>query len=79
MAKSSAYFLVDNAGDKHTSKAIKENVGKLHGVISVSIADDGETVAVDYDTTGVTTDRIEKQFENLGLSSQLKTVDEHIM
>ena len=45
-------FSLENAGDKHDEKLLKQGLDMLPGVTSVSLSDRG-CVAVDYDSTGV--------------------------
>ena len=65
MAKESASFTVCGISGKHDVKAIKRGLDTLPGVLSVSVGGDGR-VAVDFDTTGVQTDRIGKQLADMG-------------
>lgn len=79
MSKASVYFTLAEIDDKHGRKEIKRELDALPGVLSVSIGGSSNCVAVDFDTTGVQSSRIEKQLENMGyqiLSSQL---DDHTM
>ena len=65
MAKESACFTVGGISGKHDVKDIKRGLDTLPGVLSVSVGDDGR-VAVDFDTTGVQTERIERQLAEMG-------------
>ena len=69
MAKTSAYFTVSGISGKHDVKAIKRGLDTLPGVLSVSVSGDGR-VAVDFDTTGVQSSRIEKQLTDMGYHVQ---------
>lgn len=65
MAKESACFTVGGVSGKHDVKDIKRGLDTLPGVSSVSVSSDGR-VAVDFDTTGVQSSRIEKQLSDMG-------------
>ena len=56
MSKASAYFTVTNVNGKHDVKEIKRELDTFRGVISVSVNDKTENIAVDFDTTGVRQD-----------------------
>ncbi|NLT39740.1 MAG: heavy-metal-associated domain-containing protein [Clostridiales bacterium] len=64
MSISSAYFTIGNLENRHDVKALKRELDKLAGVISVSAST--RAVAVDYDPTGVGRERIQKQIERMG-------------
>lgn len=66
MAKASAYFSLKSIDDNHDVKELKREIDTLHGVISVSVNKTSDTVAVDFDTTGVDTHRIKTKMEKLG-------------
>ena len=76
MAKASACFTVGGISGKHDVKDIKRGLDTLPGVLSVSVSDDGR-VAVDFDTTGVQSDRIGKQLADMGY--QVLNTDDHTM
>ena len=76
MAKASACFTVGGISGKHDVKDIKRGLDALPGVLSVSVGDDGR-VAVDFDTTGVQSDRIGKQLADMGY--QVLNTDDHTM
>ncbi len=65
MEKESACFTVGGISGKHDVKEIKRGLDTLPGVLSVSIGDGGR-VAVDFDTTGVQSGRIQKQLADMG-------------
>ena len=69
MAKESACFTVGGISGKHDVKDIKRGLDTLPGVLSVSVSGDGR-VAVDFDTTGVQSSRIEKQLSDMGYQVQ---------
>ncbi len=64
MAQESAYFIVDGIGGKHDIQAIKRGLDALGGVKSVSV--NGNSVAVDFDNTGVERESIESKIKKLG-------------
>ena len=66
MASASIYFTLDQIDGKHDVKRIKKTLDELPGVTSVSVNAETDSVAVDYDTTGVLSDRIQKQLERAG-------------
>ena len=66
MSKESVYFTLANLGGKHDVKEIQRGLDTLPGVFSVSVSDRSNCVAVDFDTTGTQSDRIEKQLEKMG-------------
>ena len=79
MPKSTVYLTVSDAGDRHSSKDLKQGLDELRGVISVSVANDGETVAVDYDNSGVDAESINRQAQELGYDAQIKWNRDHIV
>lgn len=66
MSKASAYFTLRSVDGKHDVKEIKKVLDALPGVLSVSVNDSSNHVAVDFDSTGVQGDRIQKQLEKSG-------------
>lgn len=66
MSKESVYFTLGNLGGKHDVKEIQRGLDTLPGVFSVSVSDRSNCVAVDFDTTGTQSDRIEKQLKKMG-------------
>ena len=80
MSKASAYFTLNNHLDnKHDVKAIKRELDTLPGVLSVSISDSSNCIAVDYDTTGVQTDQISQQLEKMGYQILASKAEDHTM
>lgn len=79
MSKASVYFTLGRAEGKHNMKALKQELAALPGVFSVSISDSSDRVAVDYDTTGVQSDRIKRQLERMGYEILDSESDNHIM
>ena len=66
MANESAYFNLDNIDGKHDVKEIKRVLDALPGVASVSVNAETNQVAVDFDSTGVQSDRIQSKLEKAG-------------
>ncbi|MDF3006116.1 MAG: copper chaperone [Oscillospiraceae bacterium] len=79
MSKASAYFNVTNVNGKHDVKQLKRELDTFRGVISVSVNDLTECIAVDFDTTGVKTDQLAKKIETLGFEITGSIVEDHIM
>lgn len=79
MSKASVYFTLGHLDDKHDIKAIKRELDTLPGVYSVSISGSSNRVAVDFDTTGVQPERIEKQLEKMGCQILGSKTEDHIM
>lgn len=78
MSKASVYFTLGNINTKHDRKEIKRELDTLPGVLSVSISDGTDRVAVDFDTTGVQRNRIEMQLEKMGYQILDSQTDGHI-
>lgn len=76
MSKASVYFTLDGLDQKQDGKAIKRELDTLPGVLSVSVSG-ANRVAVDYDTTGVQSGRIEKQLEKMGYRILDSQMDRH--
>lgn len=68
MSKVSAYFTVNAIDGKGDVKELKRAINTLPGVKSVSVNARTDKVAVDFDTSGVEKDRIQKKIESLGYS-----------
>lgn len=66
MSKESVYFTLSDVDGKHDVKEIKKVLDKLPGVSSVSVNKRTNHVAIDFDNTGVQSDRIQKQLEKSG-------------
>ena len=77
MSKASIYFTLRNVDGKHDVKDIKKTLDTLPGVESVSVNAETGSVAVDYDTTGVLSDRIQKQLEKAGYEVTKTNLDHH--
>ena len=78
MSKASIYFTLSSVDGKHGVKEIKNTLNQLPGVESVSVNDDINYVAVDYDTTGILSDRIQKQIEKAGYEVIESNLDNRI-
>lgn len=77
--KASAYFTIADLGGKHGVKELKRELDTLSGVISVSVSEKTNSVAVDYDTTGESSEKIEKKIKDLGYGVLDVRQDQHIM
>ena len=77
MASASIYFTLDQIDGKHDVKRIKKTLDELPGVTSVSVNTETDSVAVDYDTTGVLSDRIQKQLEKAGYTVTQVNLESH--
>ena len=64
MVKASAFFTVGGISGKHDVKGVKRELDTLPGVLSITVSNDS-LVSVDFDTTGVQTDHIEKQLAEM--------------
>lgn len=78
MSKASIYFTLSRVDGKHDVKEIKKTLNMLPGVESVSVNEDSDYVAVDYDTTGVQNDRIQMQLESAGYEVLESNMDNKI-
>ena len=79
MSKASAYFTLKDLHSSHDARKIKQELSRLPGVLSVSVSEDSHCAAVDYDTTGVQADRIQKELEALGFQVSDTRVENHVM
>jgi len=79
MSKASVYFTVKDSNGKHGTKELKRELGTLHGVISVSVNDQTDNVAVDFDTTGVEQEQLKTTIEKLGYDITQIQFENHIM
>lgn len=77
--KASAYYSVGGAVDSHGEKKLKRELGTLPGVLSVSISDRTGNIAVDFDSTGQSTDEIGKRIKELGYDIRSVSLAKHIM
>jgi len=79
MSKASAYYTVGSIDGKHDIKELKHELGTLCGVLSVSVNEHAERIAVDFDTTGIERELIGKKIENLGYHVSEVKFENHIM
>lgn len=79
MSKASVYFTLGDSCNKQDAKAIKRELDALPGVRSVSVSDSVNRVAVDFDTSGVRSQRIQKRLEAMGYQVLSSETDNHIM
>lgn len=79
LSKASLYCTVDHVNGKHDSKELKHALGIIPGVLSVSVNDSTEKIAIDFDTTGVQSDQILKQLGKLGYQVVDSKLEDHIM
>ena len=77
MPKASAYFTLNGTLEKHDVKKLKRELDSVHGVRSVSIG--GQSVSVDYDTTGANQQHIQRVIEGMGFSVSDARSENHIM
>ena len=66
MSNASIYFTVNDVNGKHDVKELKRELGIFPGVTSVSVNDRTESIAVDFDTTAVQQEHLQKRIEKLG-------------
>lgn len=64
---------------KHDTKEIKQILGALPGVTSVSVNVSTNQITVDFDTTSMQSDRIQKQLEKAGYKIHETETDNHTM
>lgn len=79
MSKASAYFTVKDSNGKHGTKELKRELGTLHGVISVSVNELSNNIAVDFDTSGVKQEQLKTTIEKLGYDITQTQFENHIM
>jgi len=79
ISKASIYFTVDNVNGKHDVKELKRELDTFPGVTSVSVNDKTETIAVDFDTTAVQQEQLQKRIEKLGYEITHTRLDDNIM
>lgn len=66
MPYESADFIVESIHGKKDIKEIKQKLDSLHGVSSVSVSPEHNLVSVDYDSSGVSYDKIENFLNRMG-------------
>ena len=79
MSKQSAYFTVPGLNGKHAVKMIKQVLGGVPGVFSVSADTASDKVAVDYDSTGTGPREFEDRFREIGVDAKLLENQDHTM
>lgn len=77
--KASAYYKIDNLGGKHGISDLKRELDTLRGVLSVSVSEKTNSVAVDYDTTGQSCETIQRKIMDLGYGVADIRLDRHVM
>ncbi|SBV96648.1 conserved hypothetical protein [uncultured Eubacteriales bacterium] len=76
MSHASAYFNLEKVDGKHNVKVLQKDLNTLPGVMSVSVNSHSGSLAVDYDTTGVTHAQIQRKIEGLGFSIDSFSIDQ---
>lgn len=66
MSNASMYVSVDQIDGKHDVKELKRELDSFAGVTSVSVNDRTDTIAVDFDTTAISQERLQKRIEQMG-------------
>ena len=79
MANASVYYTLNSVDGKHDVKRIKQTLDALPGVLSVSVNAGSNQVAVDFDTTGVQSTRIQNQLEQAGFEIRETKTDNHTL
>ncbi|WP_312643427.1 heavy metal-associated domain-containing protein [Hydrogenoanaerobacterium sp.] len=79
MPKESAYFILNNVNGNRDVKELKREMDAFPGVISVSVNAEKNSLAVDYDNTGVKQEQLAKRLEKLGYEIKADKTEEHIM
>lgn len=79
MSKASIYCIVNNINEKHDSKEIKRELDSIPGVMSVSINDSEDKIAIDFDTSGAESNQILKKLEKQGYKVIDSKFENHIM
>ena len=79
MPKESAYFLLKSLNNKQDIKLIKKELDTIRGIISVSVNHENSRVAVDFDNSGVSHDRIKNKINEIGFEIADESAEEHVM
>lgn len=79
MKRASVYFTLDSIDGRHDVKTLKRELDTLCGVLSVSVSDANDSVSVDFDSTGVGYEQIEKKIDKLGYHITASAVQEFLM
>lgn len=66
MSRESVYFLINKIDEKYDIKNIKRELDSLKGILSVSVNDKTNRVAVDYDAKDVEKHHIKNKIINMG-------------
>ncbi|MGE4354354.1 MAG: heavy-metal-associated domain-containing protein [Oscillospiraceae bacterium] len=66
MSRLSINYTVKDINGKHDVNELKRGLGSLSGVISVSVNNKNQKIAVDFDTTGVQPKQLEMKIEEMG-------------
>jgi copper chaperone CopZ len=77
--KASAYFTLGDLGGRHGAKELKRALDMLAGVISVSVSQKSGSIAVDYDTTGESCEKIQSKIKDLGYDVLDVRLEQHMM
>lgn len=79
MAKQSVYYQMEAVTGKRDAKHLKQALDGIRGVISVAVNQETNTVAVDYDDSGTTPDRITACCAELGFHPTEEKQENHWM
>ena len=79
MPKETAYYNLDVISGKHDVKELKKTIGSVPGIISVSVNAEKDSLAVDFDSTGIDGELIEKKLDQLGYKIKSDNFEEHVM
>lgn len=66
MPKESAYFQLKNVDGQHSTKNIKKSLSTFNGINSVSVNREKNTVAVDFDSSGVCEKQLSDKLREMG-------------
>lgn len=80
MSKNSAYFSISSLSGTHDIKRIKQELDRrCDGVLSVAVGTDLNTVAVDFDDTGVTPQKLRDCLSGMGYNVTGARMEYHTM
>jgi copper chaperone CopZ len=79
MSKACAYFIINEAPGKQCFKRIKSDLDTLSGVLGVSMNTAKNSVAVDFETTGIRKYQLFDKIEKLGYDVSESKYEVHIM
>ena len=77
MSRESLYFKTYNIKDRYDELQVKEGLDTLPGVISVSVNRAENTLAVDYDSTGTHSGRIQNTLKLMGYEASITEQKTH--